>query len=180
VQALVTAEIEGEVSNSRMREVCDEHPADLTRILQGLVAKGFLDQLGQKRGASYQLLPPPGLHGKGDSSPSLFDSSHKHADSSHSSGATALEADPVLLAMAKPARETSRLSPGDTERIIIKLCDGRFLTAKEIARLLNRSPASVRSRFLSPLVQKRRLSLRFPKEPNRPDQAYTKNKKGKT
>src|SRR5437879_4558194 len=57
IQALVTADLEEEVSNSRMRLVCDEHPTDLTKMLQGLVAEGFLDQHGQRRSTVYRLPP---------------------------------------------------------------------------------------------------------------------------
>jgi hypothetical protein len=38
VQALVTAEVEDRVSNSRMQEMSDQHPADLARLLQGLLS----------------------------------------------------------------------------------------------------------------------------------------------
>lgn len=55
VQALVTAELEGEVSNRRMKEICDRHPSDLTKILQGLVRRSFLSQVGQGRGTRYTL-----------------------------------------------------------------------------------------------------------------------------
>ncbi|KGF71408.1 hypothetical protein DO97_20685 [Neosynechococcus sphagnicola sy1] len=44
VQALVTAELEGEVSNRRMKEFCDRHPSDLTKMLQGLVRRHFYPQ----------------------------------------------------------------------------------------------------------------------------------------
>ena len=78
-----TADIEGEVSNSRMREISSEHPADLTQMLQGLAQKGFLHQVGQKRGTSYQLPGVPGtvstglLHRTKDSSHRTKDSLHR-------------------------------------------------------------------------------------------------------
>jgi ATP-dependent DNA helicase RecG len=180
VQALVTAESEGQVSNGRMRELCDEHPADLTRMLQGLLFKGFLKQVGQKRGTSYQLIEPSGLSHKGpDSLHKSASSLHKDQDSSHLGKQDSIEADPALLAIALPAKEKRRLSPAETESIILRLCDGRFLTAKEIATLLGRNQDAIRNRFLTPLVDNRRLVLRFPRERNRPDQAYAKNPKGK-
>ena len=55
VQALVTADLEGAVSNQRLQEVCEEHPADLTKMLHNLVSRGFLHQDGQNRWASYRL-----------------------------------------------------------------------------------------------------------------------------
>jgi ATP-dependent DNA helicase RecG len=55
VQALVTAELEGEVSNRRMQEICELHPSDLTKTLQGLVRRNFLSSVGQGRGTRYTL-----------------------------------------------------------------------------------------------------------------------------
>jgi len=55
VQALVTADVEGVVDNSRMRQICTIHAADVTRLLQGLVAKGALVQEGQGRWSRYRL-----------------------------------------------------------------------------------------------------------------------------
>ncbi len=82
VQALVTADLEGTVSNRRLQQVCDEHPADLTKLLHNLVARGFLHQDGQKRRASYRLAGSPeraarGLSPRPEDSSQNPDSSHK-------------------------------------------------------------------------------------------------------
>ena len=55
IQAMVTADSEGEVSNSRLQLIRLDHPFELTKMLQGLASRGFLDQVGQKRGTSYRL-----------------------------------------------------------------------------------------------------------------------------
>ena len=39
IQALVTADIEKYVDNIRMRQITGKHPADITKLLQGLVEK---------------------------------------------------------------------------------------------------------------------------------------------
>ena len=54
-ETLVTADVEGRVSNSRLRMVSDMHAADLTRLLQSLVTRGFLTQVDHKRWAYYLL-----------------------------------------------------------------------------------------------------------------------------
>ena len=56
--------------------------------------------------------------------------------------------------------------------LILQLCAGRWLTAKELASLLNRDAENLQSRILAVLVKKNSLALRFPDVPNRPDQAY--------
>jgi hypothetical protein len=42
-----------------------------------------------------------------------------------------------------------------------------------LAALLNRYPPSLRQRHITPMVAAGKLRLRFPRQGNRPDQAYT-------
>jgi ATP-dependent DNA helicase RecG len=52
VQAVVTASVEGAVTNGRMQEITGAHPKDITMVLQALVREGFLEQQNQRRWAS--------------------------------------------------------------------------------------------------------------------------------
>jgi ATP-dependent DNA helicase RecG len=180
IQALVTADLEGSVSNRRLQEVCDEHPADLTKLLHNLVARGFLHQDGQKRWASYRLVGVPERAATG-LSPTAGDSSHK-PDSSHK-GVVDLshkieDLPPKVLTQLKgiaaPARHSTRLPPEETRRIILVLCEGRYFTAVDLAQLMDRNSNSLRNRFLTPMVDDGLLERKYPEEPNRPDQAYTR------
>lgn len=54
-QALVTAAVEGRVSNSRLQLLASEHPATITKALTGLAGRNLLIQKGQKRWAHYVL-----------------------------------------------------------------------------------------------------------------------------
>lgn len=191
VQAVVTAGVEGQVSNARMREITSQHPADLTKMLQQLVQKGFLSQDGQRRWASYRIPARPvrGVTGSarpgGDSTHKDGDSTHK-ADSTHKSdwdssqmlehmGETDLKR---LRMIALPAQMSDRLAPDETRRMLTDLCRGGFLTAVHLGELMNRSPAGLRGRFLKPMVDEGELRLRYPDKPNRPDQAYTASTSG--
>lgn len=53
--ALAIADTEGDVTNVRLREVTANHPADLTKMLQGLVRRGFLVSDGKRRWSRYKL-----------------------------------------------------------------------------------------------------------------------------
>lgn len=55
VQALVTADVEGEVTNQRLQQFSLDHPVDITRTLQDLVSKGYLEKKGYGRWAAYRL-----------------------------------------------------------------------------------------------------------------------------
>ncbi|MGG5810567.1 RNA-binding domain-containing protein [Falsiroseomonas sp. CW058] len=60
---LATAATEQVVTHARMLSICSLHPVDLSRVLQGLVADGFLEQTGRTKAAVYRLpgtaLPSP-------------------------------------------------------------------------------------------------------------------------
>jgi len=57
--------------------------------------------------------------------------------------------------------------------VIAELCRNRFLTAQQLATVLNRSAEGLRKRFLTPMAREHELRLRYPNSLNRPDQAYT-------
>ncbi|MBI5552143.1 MAG: putative DNA binding domain-containing protein [Desulfobacterales bacterium] len=171
LQALVTADIEGAVDNARMRQICGAHATDMTRLLQGLVAKGALVQEGQGRWSRYRLsFDTHSLHKISDSSHKAADSVHKTANSVHRDEADALA---ELVMVAAPARENRRLETKAMERLILELCLNRWLSRKQLADLLQRNSDGLRSRFLTPMVTHGLLRLRYPDKPNRTDQAYT-------
>ncbi|MBF0115877.1 MAG: putative DNA binding domain-containing protein [Magnetococcales bacterium] len=53
--ALATAFLEGRVSNSRLQELTECHPNDLTEMLRGLVRAGYLESHGKQRWTWYAL-----------------------------------------------------------------------------------------------------------------------------
>lgn len=177
VQTLVTADLESEVSNSRLQLLRMEHPVELTKMLQGLASRGFLDQVGQKRGTSYRL---PAWAAAGASALTESASALVHGASSLKAEASSLvfktrpENDPELLEIAKPARDKPRLMPELSKTIIRTLCSGRYLTADQIGALMDRGKDKLQKNFLAGMVADGELTLRFPDQPTHPDQAYTK------
>ncbi|MBI4880250.1 MAG: hypothetical protein HY812_11420 [Planctomycetes bacterium] len=180
VQALATAWLEGAVSNTRLQQLLADHPVDITHMLAGLCEAGYLVSDKRRRWTTYRLpgdgAPEPSLFGAVDSprqAPS--DSSHLGIDSSHlgtdSSRSEAVEK--TLQEIAEPVACRGKVSTELMGHTVCRLCGGRFLTAEELGRLLNRSAANLRSRHLSRLVRDGRLRPRFPEATNRPDQAYT-------
>ena len=172
IQALATAWLEGAVSNARLQQLLVDHPVDITRMLSGLCDAGHLVSDRRRRWTTYRLpgegTSEPSVFAAGDSSHSRPDSSHLAPDSSHSE-----EVEPTLQEIAEPVARSGRVTTELMDLTLCKLCSGRFLTAEELGRLLNRSAANLRSRHLSRLVVSGRLRPRFPEATNRPDQAYT-------
>lgn len=119
---------------------------------------GALTQEGQARWSRYRL-------------PLQDHSEHKAGHSVHKVGHS--EHSDELDAIASLARRQKRLQPAEMENIILKLCQGRWLTRNELAERLDRHPDGLRSRFLTPMVAHGHLRLRYPDKPNRTDQSYT-------
>jgi ATP-dependent DNA helicase RecG len=178
LQALVTAELDGGVSNSRMQQVSSQHPSDLTRLLQGLASRNLLEQQGHKRWTTYRLGPPQtveseSLHTAGDSQQSTEGSQHIVLDSQQSLSELPSEELERLRDVASRSTPGSHLRRAETQSIILELCTGRYLTRHVLAQLVNRNPDALRNRFLVPMVREGLLQYRFPDEPNRPAQSYT-------
>ena len=188
VLALVTADVEDGVNHTRLRQISPLHSSDITRLLQGLVAQGYLLQVGRGRGSRYQVATnhsehsspinslhknPDSLHKSSiDSLPRKSDSEQKPLDSEHSNSIDS-EHSAELLALSAPVRTAARLAPAEMEQVILDLCRSRWLTRNQLAELLQRNAESLRQRFLNPMVQHGLLRLRHPDKPNRVDQAYT-------
>lgn len=193
VQALVTADVEASVTNLRLQQFSNQHTTEITKLLGELVGRGLLVKDGYGRWASYRLNPgifaSPEDAEEGalprESTPKIAgDATDLEAGSPNNAGSSpnmdpsspnkdpALS-DPELLAISAPSREKGRVKPAETEKMIVALCDGRFLTTRQIAGLLGRGAAATRDRFLGPMVADGRLMVRFPAELTHPNQAYT-------
>ena len=183
VQAVVTAQVEGSVTNGRMQEITGEHSKDITGVLQSLVRDGLLTQQNQRRWASYRVA---------EDFPQLQDDSpHLEVDSPQSSPQWAGDSPQLapnspqldrlaglspeiqrLLPVAEPARKNKKLPVDQLKGIIQQLCEGRWLATSELAALVDRDADKLQSRFLTAMVRKGVLELRYPDVRNRPDQAY--------
>lgn len=177
VQAVVTARVEGAVTNGRMQEITGEHPKDITSVLQSLVRDGFLEQQNQRRWASYRVVgdsPQNSPQSPVDSPQTPDDSPQTPANSPQSAGGLPPELQ-ALLPFAEAARSRRRLPADEMRAVIERLCRDRWLTAAEIAVLVSRDAEKLQSRFLTEMVRSGHLRLRHPDVPNRPDQAYRAN-----
>lgn len=181
VQALVTAEVEGCVSNTRLRLVSNAHPADLTKALQGLTTNGFLNSRGHGLGTTYVLTGDGNLGtnspGFAANSPGLSASSPGFAPSS--TGFSRPPTVPILTdedaeklrEVAYPGGFRRNLRQDVMRSSILAICAGRFLTVAQMAKILVRNMENLRDSYVKPLVAEGRLETLFP-SPNHPDQAY--------
>ncbi len=160
------ANSEGSVSNARLQELLSDHPVDISRMLARLCERGWLVSDNRRRWTTYRLragLPAPG------------DSTHLPGDSTHlaSPSPAGTVHDERLQAIAQAVAGRGKVSTAALREAVLQPCTGRYLTAEELAGLLRRTAANLRSRHLASMVKEGRLQLRFPAASNRPDQAYT-------
>ncbi|AGT33842.1 transcriptional regulator [Geobacillus genomosp. 3] len=80
--------------------------------------------------------------------------------------------DERLWKMAELARRKKRLAPTVMEEMIVRLCRERPLRLKELAALLERTPDGLRNNYLGKLLEKGKIRLKYPDQPNHPRQAY--------
>ena len=104
VQALVTADVEGSVTNQRLQQFCTDHTADITQLLQDLVAKGFLVKDGYGRWASYRLSERlAGSRHKEEGTPDTIPEDSRHSETTPVTAGQAPdgapENNPALLAI---------------------------------------------------------------------------------
>ncbi len=183
-QALATADIEGQVSNVRLQELTSDHPVEISRMLQRLCEKGWLVSDNRRRWTTYKLpheqkqlslfsSSPGESSQKADSTHIKQDLTHNEPSLLHNEPDSTHNMNSDLNNLATTVAGKQRATPTSVRATILVLCHGRYLSAKELASLLKRNSAGLRSRYLGPMVSEGSLKLRFPDKPNHVDQAYT-------
>ncbi|RYD32718.1 MAG: AAA family ATPase [Verrucomicrobiaceae bacterium] len=210
--ALAITLSEGALTHSRLCELSNAHPSDVSKILRLLVEKRFLRLSGSGRGAVYRftqvaatnpddvfgpgipVLEPESSTIIGLSSTILPGSSTIIADGKKSGRDEAGRlmakqfhlpfVDSVenlvpeflarLHAAAELLRTKGKISRKELEDVIVKVCDGHFVTIGSLAKILDRGERTLRQDYLSRLCKEKRLRRAFPDTPNHERQAYTK------
>lgn len=80
-----------------------------------------------------------------------------------------------LYKLAERAKAHQRLAGSEMKQIILAICDGHYLSSREIAAILNRNPGSI-ARYLRELAQDNKLKLKYPENLNSRHQAYKTKK----
>jgi hypothetical protein len=182
--ALATVAIEGSITHARLKEMCSEHPKDLSATLAKLVEDGFLVSRGATRGTIYYFADktpdatadglasvPQAAAKKPETSSQHLPGSSQHLDSDSQHLKDLAEITPELIELARPVRETGKAPRNVVEETILKLCAGRFLTVRNLAELLNRDSNALLIHYIKEMVERGALELRF-EDKTHPQQAY--------
>jgi len=178
-QALVTAEIEGKVDNSRMRQITGQHGFDITQLFQSLVTQNTLIKEGHGRWSWYHLpkmeeQTGAGIEFMGAADHSLGNDDHSLGNGDHSLGNDdhSLGNEAQLQKIARQAQIKKRIPQQEMRKILLELCNVSWLSRTQLVQLVKRNPEDLRHRYINPMVSEGVLQLRYPDTPNRTDQAY--------
>jgi ATP-dependent DNA helicase RecG len=170
---LVLAHCSGEINNMGVQRYRHEHPREIGECLKRLVNKGWLEQFGRGRGTHYTLpnqrqsdllsLLPSSEHYELNSEHYEPSSEHYESSSEHYRR---------LQEIAAPIREKGRANKSLVEQAILELCSEQYIQLRTLADLLERKPDSIRNHYVNPLLSQDLLELKYPDQPNHPDQAY--------
>jgi ATP-dependent DNA helicase RecG len=111
-------------------------------------------------------------HSRPSSEHNGLSSEHNGLSSEHNDSVLSAEAS-ALEAIAAPLQQKRRVSPDVMRATLLRLCQGRSLTLAQLAKLTGRSPTTLRTHYLSALVEEGKMALRYPGNPTHPDQGYT-------
>lgn len=195
--ALITAHVEGMVSHDRLKQICTDHPADLTKMLGNLVRDRLLVSDGSGRGMVYflpwQRRPAAAFDLAGDDSsvagakPPEFDSKPPElgnkppelGDPEAARGISYLDWDAIpdaiqqeLAELGRRVSGARRVPPALLQEVLLALCAGRYLGLRVLARVLQRDPDDLRKRTLSRMVKDGQLKPAHAATKD-PRQAYT-------
>ncbi|AOY00908.1 RNA-binding domain-containing protein [Jeongeupia sp. USM3] len=199
--ALITAQVEGMVSHDRLKQISTDHPADITKMLSGLVRDGLLLSEGSGRGMVYflpgQLRTMATVFEQADQAstegvippelkvipPELVaitpELSSETPELGHHAGVSYLDWETIpadvqtqLLELAKPVSEQGRVAPEILRNTILTLCTARYLGLRVLAKALDRDPDDLRKRTLAGMVKSGALRTAY-QSLRDPRQAYT-------
>lgn len=130
-------------------------------MTETLVQQGFLKSSGHGRGTHYSL--------QGRTVPDLYsemepNSEHYENNSEHYQQ--------KLVELAAPVREKGKANRELVKSTILQVCSEHYLELRALSTLLGRSPESIRTHYVIPMVEQKLLELRYPEQLNHPKQAY--------
>ncbi len=191
--ALVMAKHDGDVDNFRLRQLTNQHPADVTKILRSLKSRDLLKMIGTGHKARYELgdrvinnlffTPTSSLqindknYTTNDKNYTTNDKNYTTNDKNYTTNDknyTLIEATEVwskLEELSLTFTNKQRAKPEERETSIIRLLETAPLSINELIELTGLSKSYLHQR-LQALTQKGKVVFLYPQQPNHPMQKY--------
>ena len=205
--AVVCAWHDEAVTNDSLGKQIDLHSAELTKLFGRLVRAGLLEKKPAGRWTSYRLgkgeaavlefvtpvdsnqlrlFPALGaditqvgddIAQAGEIIAQVGDATTQVADIIAQAGGNLTQAEVAKLALIAQPMRVGQPRQAVADGIILTLCRGRFITANQLAKLLERNPNALRSNYLTRLAADGHLELLHPTKPRSKHQAYRTKEK---
>jgi ATP-dependent DNA helicase RecG len=169
------------VSNEVLQLGRNEHARDIGARLKSLSDRGWLVGEGAGRGRTYRFAREPPQRElfdtvEGGATPRSGEGLASSGEGSKGSGEGSDQSgeglSPALRELASRISAKARPRKEEINQAIIALCNGRYLSFRELAALLGRADAEkFRDRYVVPMVAARLLERRYI-SPAHPNQAY--------
>src|SRR6185437_14618555 len=189
---LVLAHQFSSTTNQDIAHYTSVHSHNIGYELAKMVARGWLSSAGIGRGTRYSLaIEDAGNVKEYDNDIRLADNQHvideshkslshkslshkslSHKSLSHKSLSMLNVRNSPANSIVEQVRNSKRIKPDLLVQAILDVCLDDFCTCEIIARTLNRTEKTLRNSFLPKMVKQGILVLRYPKQPNHPQQAY--------
>lgn len=193
--ALTTVCVEGVVDHSRLKSITAEHSSDITKALTGLVKDGYLESNGVARNTFYSFVGArPKMNALEDfdllkgffhsseqmalNSEQMTANSEQIAPSSEQTGLSSEQmtstSQNISLAdkLADQVKNRSKVTQQTMKTAILEICSTDYVTLKDLADRLGRSPDTLRVHHLNDMVKSGELRYKHSDSPNHPGQAY--------
>jgi ATP-dependent DNA helicase RecG len=177
VSALVYTRNNGRITNREYQELNSIDSVTATKELKYLLQNELIIQNGTRGGAYYTMAMMSQQNennsvANGGNSVPNDGNSVPNGENSVPNEENSVLIEQELLNISLVARNKQRLKASEMNELILKLCDIKPLTLKELSELLNRKPDPLRKKYLSKLVTEEKLKLLYPNQINHPKQAY--------
>ena len=168
ILALAFASQYENVTNIDLQNYAEINSYESNKVLSNLVTKNLLISAGSGRGMKYSI-----NYEKNDISHSNIGGNEINiggniGGNEPSIGGNEQKINKIILIMAKK----KRIAPNTMLEYIVELCSIRPLSAKELAKYLNRDDEWIKKEYISKLVKEGRIKLLYPDKPKHPDQKY--------
>ena len=179
--ALVMAKHDGDVDNFRLRQLTNQHPADVTKILRNLKSRNLLRMIGSGHKAKYELgssaindlflsLPPLLQESKEPNFPTREPNFPTREVKTYAQ-TNAEEVWSELEASISEVKEQRRLKREDRQLSILQLLQIAPLSMQELKKLTELSESYL-GLILQPLIKTNKIAFLHPQQPNHPLQKY--------
>jgi ATP-dependent DNA helicase RecG len=168
--AIIIADIEGSVTNTRLQQMYDLPGYYISQALTQLVEFGKVYKEGILRGAVYRI---PKLRSEKKLSIKLKD----EQDSKSIKKKMLKEfikrgLDEGLYDISSPVKQKDRMVKSEMHKIILEMCAIQELTANDFHFLFGNNAKGIRDNYLKPAVEAGELLLKYPENKTHPKQAY--------